>query len=393
MNLEMKLAQTDQEKNKIYNLRYSIYVEELGLVPEFANHAEKTLKEPADKYAHNIYAEIDGHMVGAMRLNSKKEGPLEHEKLYDLYKFKPYFPDGVGMATKCVIAKQNRGSFVTKELFRFAYDYIRKNNLCNFIFIDCWPHLINLYEHLGFRQYKTCINHPEAGYMTPMVLVVEDITHLERVGAPMYDIAKKYENPEPLRQFFYRHFEEYAKRPARILLSNEELFDILTTKLSGALDSLNLFKTLTKEEIQQVTAMGNILTCKEGDRIIAFGEVRNEIYTLLSGMVKVVLNNDGAQKVLTTFGRGETFGELAFLAKTARTADVIAVEDCEVLVFDSNTLNKLLSSIPAVAAKIYRNMAEIVALRMVAMQQQTDSLRAGYERKIPVLSRRGPHES
>ncbi|HLD43831.1 MAG TPA: GNAT family N-acetyltransferase, partial [bacterium] len=185
------MAVTDAQKQGIYHLRYQVYVEDLCLMPEFADHQQKTLAEPIDAHAKLFFAEAGGEIVGTMRINLGLDGPLEHESLYDLHKFVPYFPTCVAMCTKFAVARKKRGSEVARRLIQDAYVYLRERGIL-FVFIDCWPHLLNLYEHLGFRRYRSNIRHPEAGYMTPMVFVFDDVAHFELINSPLAPVAKQF---------------------------------------------------------------------------------------------------------------------------------------------------------------------------------------------------------
>jgi hypothetical protein len=369
VEIEVREATTDAEREAIYQLRYQIYVEELGCAPEFADKERQALSEPIDSWAHNFYALLDGEIVGAVRRNLRRDGPLEHEKLYDFDRFKPYYPEQVSMSTKLVISPRKRGSLVLKQLCLKNYEFGQQQGI-KFDFLDCWPHLINLYEHLGYRRYKTSVNHPEAGYMTPMVLV-EDLDHLEKVGSPFVEAARRLTTAHDAADFFRKNFPDYAEVGAQRLLSGEQLWSLLSEKLSGSPESdVPLFRGMSKDEIQSLISMGNMLNGRAGDRIIGMNESREEIYTLLSGKAEVRIEIDGKTRSLRTLGKGETFGEVAFLAQTSRSADVVAVEDCDVLVHDTARLGMLERRSPELAMKLYRNLAQIVSLRLIASNRR-----------------------
>lgn len=372
------LTTTPEQKLDVYRLRYKVYVEDLCLVPEFANHQEKTLKEPLDEHAKIFCAASDGRVIGTMRINLGRDGRMEHESLYDLDKFLPFYPAKVAMATKFAIAREKRGGEVARHLLHAAYGFLLENSI-QFVFIDCWPHLLNLYEHLGFRRYRSNIRHPEAGYMTPMVLVTEDIRHLELVGSPLLEVAKKHPNSDIGREHFARCFPDFMQYGCQTLLTNHELLDLLSEKISGDLsDVAKLFAVMPEEEAEIFARAGNIVSCKAGDRIISFGEMRREIYTVLSGSVSVRSESDNA--VLMVMSKGDTFGEAAYLGDTARTAHVTAHQDCELLVHDGSSLTALERNHPAIAAKMYKNMARILSARLTKTNNEAASLRARMER-------------
>src|SRR5512134_2282011 len=80
-------------------------------------------------------------------------------------------------------------------MFEFALD-----NEVRLLFADCRPHLINNYLRLGFRTYARTYNDPTAGMLAPLVFVIDDFAHLERIKsrlAPLFR-AKRPGAPDPV---------------------------------------------------------------------------------------------------------------------------------------------------------------------------------------------------
>ena len=71
-----------------------------------------------------------------------------------------------------------------------------------------------------------------------------------------------------------------------------------------------------------------------------------------------------ATDVKKRLGPGDSFGEIGFLSNHTQHGAVRAVEDATVLVLHSKALDRLIVSSPQLAAKVYRNFAKIVALRL-----------------------------
>ena len=67
---------------------------------------------------------------------------------------------------------------------------------------------------------------------------------------------------------------------------------------------------------------------------------------------------------MCTLGQGEVFGEVAFLSTTPRSANVVALADCEVLVLTQQFFEKVMKSMPAITAKVLFNMALILCDRL-----------------------------
>lgn len=75
-----------------------------------------------------------------------------------------------------------------------------------------------------------------------------------------------------------------------------------------------------------------------GEHLIREGDVGDCAYILVSGLVEAYKTIRGERVSLRRMGPGEVFGEMAVLTASERTASVVALEDCEVLVVTAVTL-------------------------------------------------------
>jgi CRP-like cAMP-binding protein len=62
-------------------------------------------------------------------------------------------------------------------------------------------------------------------------------------------------------------------------------------------------------------------------------------YVVLSGLVEITTNREGALIVLATIKPGEMFGELALVGETLRVATATASEKCELMRIDRKLLD------------------------------------------------------
>jgi CRP-like cAMP-binding protein len=75
-----------------------------------------------------------------------------------------------------------------------------------------------------------------------------------------------------------------------------------------------------------------------GERVVAEGEAGNRFYIVLSGMLTVEQEAQGARRVLRT---GDYFGEVALAMDVARTASVRALTPSVVASCDAATFDEL----------------------------------------------------
>lgn len=97
-------------------------------------------------------------------------------------------------------------------------------------------------------------------------------------------------------------------------------------------------------------------TYKEGDVIIEENTEGNEVFTLLTGSTRVVV--DGTE--VGEINKDEIFGAIAALTNTKRNASVIATSYCETLVIKNNNFRGLLKTRPDTVEKLITDMARTI---------------------------------
>ena len=95
---------------------------------------------------------------------------------------------------------------------------------------------------------------------------------------------------------------------------------------------------------------------QEGDIIIEQNTVGDEVFTLLSGMAEVVVDNTVVGEINTD----EIFGAIAALTNTRRSASVVATSDCETIVVRSDRFRGLLAARPDTVQKLINDMARTI---------------------------------
>jgi len=92
----------------------------------------------------------------------------------------------------------------------------------------------------------------------------------------------------------------------------------------------------------------------------------NELFLVRRGRVRIVLplKSTHRQHHLAVFGPGDFFGEVAFLARTPRTADAIAISDTDLYVITRAAFDEISSRDPAVSAAFFQQLSTVEALRL-----------------------------
>jgi len=143
------------------------------------------------------------------------------------------------------------------------------------------------------------------------------------------------------------------------------LWDLLYLKLGkDPHKTIGLFEGLRPSQAKIVTLMGEYKAFPHGQAIVRQGELGNEMFVLIGGKAEVQVTINGHSRVVRELYRGDVFGEMGLLRHHQRTADVIAVEDVEVLVVNERFLMLMQRRYPRIGAKIFLNVAKILSDRL-----------------------------
>ena len=118
--------------------------------------------------------------------------------------------------------------------------------------------------------------------------------------------------------------------------------------------------------------------------LINEGDTTDSLYIVLSGRVKVYASSDdGREVVLTEYGPGEYFGELAIDGEK-RSASIKAIESCTCRVVQGSELRQFLAENPDFAVHLTRKLIRMV--RRLTGQVRSMALQDVYGRMVRVLT-------
>jgi CRP/FNR family cyclic AMP-dependent transcriptional regulator len=140
------------------------------------------------------------------------------------------------------------------------------------------------------------------------------------------------------------------------------------------LAKVELFATLEIEERQRVLEHHRPLTMAADQMVVLEQDESQGIFLLRSGMVKVrCFDLEGEETVLALLGPGEVCGEIALLnPQGLRTADVVTLTPCSLVILRAGPFAALLRSEPRLALAL----AQLQAKRLQTLNRRL-RLRAG----------------
>jgi CRP-like cAMP-binding protein/Zn-dependent protease len=110
------------------------------------------------------------------------------------------------------------------------------------------------------------------------------------------------------------------------------------------IDQSPMFDDLPEDVLSDLAGRVTLREFPAGKAVFRQGDRPTAFYVVRSGVLHVIEEDfeGGNERVLRTLGRGESFGELGLVDKTARAATVKAVEDSQLFEVDEPTFDRLL---------------------------------------------------
>ena len=164
-----------------------------------------------------------------------------------------------------------------------------------------------------------------------------------------------------------------------------------TERAEQALTQVPLFSGLDGVVCREIVSQGRLQCVSRGAVVVTEGDVPKGLYLILSGRLKVFLNDDaGREVVLTIEESGSAFGEISLLDEEPRSASVAAIEPCELVVIGKEALLDLLRKNPELSLAMIRSLAALV--RRLSGNIRTLALKNIYSRLIHLLESRAQQE-
>ena len=107
--------------------------------------------------------------------------------------------------------------------------------------------------------------------------------------------------------------------------------------------NVSFFSALSDRELEMVARIAYAKTFNKGYMVFEEGEKRDTLYIVLKGRVKVSLyDEDGREYILDIIGKDGFFGELSLFEELSGFANVMTLEQSDLLMIRRNDFMKLL---------------------------------------------------
>jgi glutaminase len=175
-----------------------------------------------------------------------------------------------------------------------------------------------------------------------------------------------------------------ARRFAHLDLALEWCEDELLRRLGAAVSATEieladhqLLGGLSPAELEEVVAELGVVTATPGTSVVRRGEPAAEVYLVIRGSLSVVAGEgDVVDWRLTTVSAGMTFGEIAYVSRGVRTADVRADSDVECRTLPFGVIDGFRETNPVLHGKLLMNLLGVVVSLLGVMTAEARHLAA-----------------
>ncbi len=138
-----------------------------------------------------------------------------------------------------------------------------------------------------------------------------------------------------------------------------------------SLNQVGLFEGLSTEDLNRLNLLLHKRVFTTGLNIITVAQPGDLVYILLDGTVKIYVDQlDGSEVILAFLGPGDTFGEMSMVDTAGRSANVIALEECNCLIMDRNAFYQCLKSMKGLSY----NLVRLLSRRLRLANEQIQAL-------------------
>ncbi|MEM9018382.1 MAG: glutaminase A, partial [Verrucomicrobiota bacterium] len=180
------------------------------------------------------------------------------------------------------------------------------------------------------------------------------------------------------------HLEFYDQIGFALKACEEE---IIRKHISGPMVSglvpfyeFDIFRELSPHELSLIEGLLQMRAVEKGEKVIAEGDDPDDIYFLSKGEISIYQNGShefGKGRLVSTFGPGACFGDLAAFTGAKRTADVWADERVTCYALPVERLHALESEHPMLYIKLLRGILMLNVHRLRRRDREVAALNSG----------------
>jgi CRP-like cAMP-binding protein len=131
------------------------------------------------------------------------------------------------------------------------------------------------------------------------------------------------------------------------------------------------FKDLGAGVIERLAPRVIASKVKKGAVIFRKGDVGSRLYAVRSGAIRISTPSDeGKDAIFNLIVPGDLFGEIAFLDGGQRTADAVAIDNCELMIIERRDFIPLIRDDPELAVRLIK----VLCARLRRTSEQVEDI-------------------
>jgi len=135
---------------------------------------------------------------------------------------------------------------------------------------------------------------------------------------------------------------------------------------TGSLRRVKILAGLSEDQLNRFGEFMEVVAVRQWSEVVRSGDAGDAMYLILEGELRVRITIGDKERILTTLGAGEFFGEIALFDNEPRSADVIANLDSKLLRVSAEAFERLIDNAPELAAPILQAIGKTLAARIRA---------------------------
>ena len=148
------------------------------------------------------------------------------------------------------------------------------------------------------------------------------------------------------------------------------------------LSAVDIFAPLSVEETQMLALAAVRHVFAPGETVIRAGDPGSSMFVVHNGRVQVQVNENGRPRPVATLNEGDFFGEMALFTGEPRTANVVALEETEVLEIGHGAMKQVFDTNP----DLVESLSFIMTERRQGLASQIDSQTGRTDESAGILS-------
>lgn len=148
------------------------------------------------------------------------------------------------------------------------------------------------------------------------------------------------------------------------------------------LSAVDIFAPLSAEETSILADAAVRRVFAPGELVIRAGDPGSSMFVVHNGRVRVQVNENGRSRTVATLNEGDFFGEMALFTGEPRTANVIALEETEVLEIGHAAMKRVFDTNP----NLVESLSFIMAERRVGLASQAATSATTSDESAGILS-------